>query len=41
MLGVNSFSEKAVKKTVTIPVWLNYKAEAAGVNFSQEQCKMH
>ena len=30
------FSEKAVKKTVTIPAWLNYKAEEAGVNFSQE-----
>lgn len=29
------FSEKAVKKTVTIPAWLNYKAEAAGINFSQ------
>ena len=29
------FSEKAVKKTVTIPAWLNYKAEEAGVNFSQ------
>ena len=30
------FSEKAIKKTVTIPAWLNYKAEEAGVNFSQE-----
>lgn len=30
------FSKKAVKKTVTIPAWLNYKAEEAGVNFSQE-----
>ena len=30
------FSEKSVKKTVTIPAWLNYKAEEAGVNFSQE-----
>jgi len=30
------FSEKAVKKTVTIPAWRNYKAEAAGVSFSQE-----
>jgi len=29
------FSEKAVKKTVTIPAWLNYKAEEAGINFSQ------
>lgn len=26
---------KAVKKTLTIPAWLNYKAEAANVNFSQ------
>lgn len=29
------FSEKAIKKTVTIPAWLNYRAEAAGINFSQ------
>lgn len=26
---------KAVKKTLTIPNWLNRKAEEAGVNFSQ------
>jgi len=26
---------RAVKKTLTIPNWLNYKAEKAGVNFSQ------
>ena len=26
---------KAVKKTLTIPNWLNVKAEKAGVNFSQ------
>ncbi len=26
---------KAVKKTLTIPNWLNSKAEKAGVNFSQ------
>ena len=30
------FSEKSVKKTVTIPAWLNYKAETANLNFSQE-----
>ena len=30
------FSEKSIKKTVTIPAWLNYKAEEAGINFSQE-----
>ena len=27
-------NQKAVKKTVTIPAWLNREAEAAGVNFS-------
>lgn len=27
--------EKSVKKTLTIPEWLNKKAEAAGINFSQ------
>lgn len=27
--------EKAVKKTLTIPSWLNAKAEEAGINFSQ------
>ena len=26
---------RAVKKTLSIPEWLNLKAEAAGVNFSQ------
>ena len=25
---------KAVKKTLTIPSWLNFKAEKAGINFS-------
>ena len=29
------FDNKAVKKTLTIPSWLNRKAEKAGVNFSQ------
>ena len=29
------FNNKAVKKTLTIPEWLNEKAIAAGVNFSQ------
>ena len=28
-------SNRAVKKTLSIPEWLNIKAEAAGVNFSQ------
>ena len=35
---------RAVKKTLTIPSWLNYKAEAAHVNFSgilQEALKTH
>jgi len=26
---------RAIKKTLTIPNWLNSKAEKAGVNFSQ------
>ncbi|NLK45876.1 MAG: type II toxin-antitoxin system HicB family antitoxin [Treponema sp.] len=26
---------KSVKKTLTIPAWLNYNAEKAGINFSQ------
>lgn len=30
-----SISEKAVKKTLTIPSWLNVKAEKASINFSQ------
>jgi antitoxin HicB len=29
------FDNKAVKKTLSIPAWLNKKAETAGVNFSQ------
>ena len=29
------FDNRAVKKTLTIPSWLNTKAEKAGVNFSQ------
>lgn len=29
------FDNKAVKKTSSIPTWLNKKAEAAGINFSQ------
>ncbi len=29
------FDSRAVKKTLTIPSWLNTKAERAGVNFSQ------
>ena len=29
------FDNRAVKKTLTIPSWLNSKAERAGVNFSQ------
>lgn len=29
------FDNRAVKKNLTIPSWLNYKAEKAGVNFSQ------
>lgn len=29
------FDNRAVKKTLTIPAWLNSKAEKAGVNFSQ------
>lgn len=28
-------SVKAVKKTLTLPSWLNEEAEAAGINFSQ------
>ncbi|MCC8080162.1 MAG: type II toxin-antitoxin system HicB family antitoxin [Oscillospiraceae bacterium] len=28
-------NNKTVKKTLTIPAWLNSEAEAAGVNFSQ------
>lgn len=29
------FNKKAVKKTLTIPEWLNEKAESMGVNFSK------
>jgi|WetSurMetagenome_2_1015567.scaffolds.fasta_scaffold226071_2 antitoxin HicB len=29
------FDNKAVKKTLSIPSWLNKRAESAGVNFSQ------
>ena len=29
------FNNRAVKKTLSIPSWLNAKAEKAGVNFSQ------
>ena len=28
-------NNKAVKKTLTIPYWLNVEAEKAGINFSQ------
>lgn len=31
----NLNDSRAVKKTLTIPNWLNTKAEKAGVNFSQ------
>ncbi|MFY9189556.1 MAG: type II toxin-antitoxin system HicB family antitoxin [bacterium] len=30
------YGNKAVKKTLTIPNWLNTMAEHAGINFSQE-----
>lgn len=33
--GEFKVNEKAVKKTLTIPFWLNIQAEKAGVNFSQ------
>ncbi len=29
------FNKKAIKKTLTIPEWMNEKAEAMGVNFSK------
>ena len=29
------YNNKAVKKTLTIPAWLNTMAERAGLNFSQ------
>ncbi len=29
------FNKKAIKKTLTIPEWLNEKAESMGVNFSK------
>lgn len=31
----NEIETKAVKKTLTIPYWLNVEAERAGINFSQ------
>ena len=31
----NEMEEQAVKKTLTIPQWLNQLAEAQNVNFSQ------
>ena len=31
----NTMENKSVKKTLTIPSWLNAEAERAGVNFSQ------
>ena len=33
--GEFKVNEKATKKTLTIPSWLNIQAEKAGVNFSQ------
>lgn len=30
-----SLESKAIKKTLTLPSWLNEKAERAGINFSQ------
>ena len=33
--GEFKVNEKAIKKTLTIPTWLNTQAEKAGVNFSQ------
>lgn len=30
-----AYSGRAVKKTLTLPSWLNYEAEKANVNFSQ------
>lgn len=30
-----TFDKRTMKKTVTIPAWLNAKAEEAGINFSQ------
>jgi predicted RNase H-like HicB family nuclease len=29
------YENKSVKKTLTIPMWLNHKAETANINFSQ------
>ena len=31
----NEIETKAIKKTLTIPYWLNVEAEKAGINFSQ------
>jgi len=33
--GEFKVNEKTIKKTLTIPSWLNIQAEKAGVNFSQ------
>ena len=33
--GEFKVNERAIKKTLTIPAWLNIQAEKAGVNFSQ------
>ena len=33
--GEFKVNEKAIKKTLTIPAWLNIQAEKAGVNFSK------
>nr|WP_314992303.1 type II toxin-antitoxin system HicB family antitoxin [uncultured Treponema sp.] len=33
--GEFKVNEKAIKKTLTLPAWLNVQAEKAGVNFSQ------
>ena len=33
--GEFKVNEKAIKKTLTIPAWLNNQAEKAGVNFSK------
>jgi hypothetical protein len=29
------YENKAIKKTLTIPSWLNFAAETANINFSQ------
>ncbi|MEG1869674.1 MAG: HicB family protein, partial [Oscillospiraceae bacterium] len=39
VLDIDSYAEKfgnkAIRKNCTIPSWLNYQAERAGINFSQ------